>query len=62
MLTTCSMKASAQAGPPFKFVSQSGQFHFISKRICKRLITQGLLRAVNGLAAAISPPHIVCLK
>jgi len=43
-------------------VSQGGQPHAMTKRICKRLITQCLLRSVIGLGAAISPPHIVCLK
>ncbi|HYW58386.1 MAG TPA: DUF1631 family protein [Polaromonas sp.] len=34
-------------GTLFMFVSHGGQPHSMTKRICERLITQGLLRAVN---------------
>ncbi|WP_395058695.1 DUF1631 family protein [Polaromonas sp.] len=34
-------------GTLFMFVSQGGQPHSMTKRICERLITQGLLRPVN---------------
>ena len=45
-------------GTLFKFVSQGGQFHFMSRGICKRLITQDLLPFVS----AIFPPHTVYQK
>ena len=48
-------------GTLLMLVSQGGQPHSMSKRICKRLITHGLLRFVNGLGAAVlSATH--CLR
>jgi hypothetical protein len=45
-------------GTLFMLVSQGGQPRSMSKRICKRLITQDLLRSANGLGAATLPtPH-----